>query len=67
MQSHLKISVLFVCRGGYVSCWDMQNDKGLFIIYWEYGTGVSGYGTRTFLMLPSTGHKDFFVFLWYGT
>ena len=20
---------------------------------------VSGYGTRTFLMLPSTGHKDF--------
>ena len=23
----LKISVLFVCRGGYVSCWDMQNDN----------------------------------------
>ena len=33
--------------------------KGLFIIYWEYGTGVSGYGTRTFFNLPSTGHKDF--------
>ena len=39
--------------------------KGLFIIYWEYGTGVLGYGTRTFLMLPSTGHKYFLCF--YGT
>ena len=39
--------------------------KGLFIIYWEYGTGVSGYRTRTFLMIPSTGHKDFLCF--YGT
>ena len=36
--------------------------KGLFIIYWEYGTGVSGYRTRTFLMLPSMGHKDFLCF-----
>ena len=33
--------------------------KGLFIVYWEYGAGVLRYGTRTFLMLPSTGHKDF--------
>ena len=24
MSSDLKISVLFVCRGGYVSCWNMQ-------------------------------------------
>ena len=39
--------------------------KGLFIIYWEYGTGVSVYGTKTFLMLPSMGHKDFLCF--YGT
>ena len=23
----LKISELFVCRGGHVSCWDMQNDN----------------------------------------
>ena len=22
----LKISVLFVCKGGHVSCWDMQNN-----------------------------------------
>ena len=44
---------------------DFRRGKGLFIIYWEYGTGVSGYGTRTFLMLPSTGHKDFLHF--YGT
>ena len=27
MSLDLKISVLFVCRGGYVSCWDMQNDN----------------------------------------
>ena len=23
----IKISMLFVCRGGYVSCWDMLNDN----------------------------------------
>ena len=45
--------------------------KGLFIIYWEYGTGVSGYGTRTFsdaseyrtqrlLCFYGTGHELFF-------
>ena len=27
MSLDLKISALFVCRGGYVSCWDMQNDN----------------------------------------
>ena len=27
MSLFLKISVLFVCRGGYVSCWDVQNDN----------------------------------------
>ena len=27
MSLDLKISVLFVCRDGYVSCWDMQNDN----------------------------------------
>ena len=27
MSLDLKISVLFVSRGGYVSCWDVQNDK----------------------------------------
>ena len=41
--------------------------KGLFIIYWEYGTGVSGYGTRTFFYASEYGTQRFFVFLWYGT
>ena len=27
MSLDLNISVLFVCRGGYVSCWDIQNDN----------------------------------------
>ena len=27
MSLDFKISVLFVCRGGYVSCCDMQNDN----------------------------------------
>ena len=27
MSLDLKMSVLFVCRGGSVSCWDMQNDN----------------------------------------
>ena len=42
-------------------------NKGLFIIYWEYGTGVSGYGTRTFFNASEYGTQRFFVFLWYGT
>ena len=27
MSLDLKISMLIVCRGGYVSCWGMQNDN----------------------------------------
>ena len=27
MSLDLKISMSFVCTGGYVSCWDMQNDN----------------------------------------
>ena len=27
MSLDLKIPVLFVCRRGYVSCWDTKNDK----------------------------------------
>ena len=27
MSLDLKISVLIVCRGGPVSCWDMQKDN----------------------------------------
>ena len=27
MPLDLKTSMLFVCRGGYVSCWNMQNDN----------------------------------------
>ena len=42
-----------------------MHTRGLFSIYWEYGTGVSGHGTMTFFLLPSTGHKDFLCF--YGT
>ena len=34
--------------------------KGLFIIYWEYGTGVSGYGTRTFFNASEYGTQRFF-------
>ena len=36
--------------------------KGLFIIYWGYGTGVSGYGTRTFFNASEYGTQRFFVF-----
>ena len=41
--------------------------KGLFIIYWEYRTDFSGYGTRTFFNASEYGTQRFFVFLWYGT
>ena len=43
------------------------SSKELFIIYWEYRTGVSGYGTRTFFNASEYGTRRFFVFLWYGT
>ena len=39
--------------------------KGLFIIYWGYGTGVSGYGTRTFFNASEYGTQRFLCF--YGT
>ena len=44
---------------------DKVRDCSLFI--GSTGLVFRGTGQGLFLMLPSTGHKYFFVFLWYGT
>ena len=43
----------------------MLRDCSLFI--GSMGPVFRGMGQGFFLMLRSMGHKDFFVFLWYGT
>ena len=45
-ERHLKISVLFICRGGYVSCWDMQNETDI-----QKCKNDNSYSDQVFLLL----------------
>ena len=56
-------SIMPLIKYQYPKIWIIP--KGLFIIYWGTGPVFRRTGQGLFLMLPSTGHKDFLCF--YGT